>query len=59
MKFFLAHIFVRRKTKDSVRVFTKTLRFVQSQELEISTFVVFQLQFQFSELGGGLSLPGR
>jgi hypothetical protein len=49
VQLFLAHILVRGKSKDSIWVFTKTLRFVESQELEVGTLIVLQLHCKFSQ----------
>jgi hypothetical protein len=53
VQLFLAHVLVWGKSKDTIGVFTKTLRFVESQELEVGTLIVLQLHFKFSQFGGG------
>ena len=53
MELLLGKIFMRRKSKNTIGVVSKTLRFVKSQELEISTFIVLQLHLKLDE--GGLA----
>ena len=48
MKFLFAHILVWRKTKNTIWVGSKTLRFIKSQELEVGTFVLLELEFKFN-----------
>lgn len=49
MKLFLSHFFVWWKSKNSIWFFSKSLRFIKSKELEISTFVIFKLEFELNE----------
>ena len=53
MQFLLADVLVWGQAEDSIGVVSETLGFVKSQELEISTFVVLQLDLKLSQ--GGLS----
>ena len=46
MKLLLFHVFMWRKSKNTIRIMAKTLWLIQSQKLEESTFVLFQFKFQ-------------
>ena len=46
MKLLLLHIFVWGQTKNTIRVVSKTLRLVKSQELEECAFILFQISLK-------------
>lgn len=58
MKLLLFHIFMGRKTENTIGVMSKTLRFVESKELEESTFVFFQFKFELDCVVGVCALEG-
>lgn len=49
MQFLLADILVWGKTENSVRIITEALTLVQSQELEVSTLVILQLDLKLGQ----------
>ena len=46
MELLLFHVFVWGKSKNTIGIMTKSLRFIKCQELEESTFIVFQISFK-------------
>lgn len=46
MELLLFHVFVWGKSKNTIGIMTKSLRFVKCQELEECTFIVFQVSFE-------------
>ena len=49
MQFFLAHVLVWGKSKDSIRVVSETLTLVQGQELEVSALVILKSDFKLGK----------
>ena len=54
VKLLLLHVLVWGKTKNTIRIMTEALRFVEGKELEESALVVFQIDFEL--LRGNLIL---
>jgi len=67
MKLLLFHILMWWETENTIWIVTKTLRFVERQELEEGTFVLFKFHFQFDSfefavfqwLDAGVVLPNE
>lgn len=65
MELLLAHVLVWRESQDAIGLLSKTLRLVESKELEVGTFVLLELEFDFDEalrvdlqgLDAGIVLP--
>jgi hypothetical protein len=51
MKLLLAHLFMRRKSKNTIGFFTETLRFIKCKELEISALIFLKFKFELNETG--------
>ena len=56
MELLLFHVLMWGQTKNTIRIMTKSLRFIKCQELEESTFVVFQVNFKLIWSGFLLTL---
>ena len=56
VQFFLGNILVGRQTEDTIRLVAKTLRLVKGEELEVSAFVLFEVELKLDEARLGLAI---
>ena len=49
MELLLAHVLVRRESQDAIGLLSKTLRLVESKELEVGALVLLELEFDFNK----------